>query len=73
MPTHQVNTLSDEVRSWVPDRFLTDLELAEYLGISRGMVHKLKAQGMPFHKFGRSCRYLAPEVVAWADGRQEAA
>lgn len=53
--------------------WLRDNELAEHLGISRAMVHKMRAQGMPSLSIGRSRRFDPEAVTAWLAERQDAA
>lgn len=55
------------------DPLLTDRQLAEVLGLSRAMIHRLRSGGMPSHTFGRARRYRAGECIAWADAQSEAA
>jgi predicted DNA-binding transcriptional regulator AlpA len=59
--------MSDNSRAMIDERYLTDVELADVLGLSRAMVHKMRGRGMPSHTFGRSRRYLLSEVAAWSE------
>ncbi len=52
--------------------WLRDVELADELGISRAMVHRLRVQGMPSLAIGRSRRYDRGECLEWLR-HQEAA
>lgn len=55
--------------SVVKDFFLTDVEVAQMLRVSVGLVRKwrLKKTGPPFKKLGRLVRYDRSAVVAWKD------
>jgi excisionase family DNA binding protein len=48
--------------------FLNTEELARRLGVSQRHIEamRLRGDGPPFLKLGRSIRYLAKEVDAWA-------
>lgn len=52
--------------------WLRDAELADELGISRAMVHKLRCAGMPSLAVGRARRYNAAECVEWLRHRDAA-
>lgn len=54
----------------MPDRWIRDDELAEHLGISPGMVHKMMRQGMPSMKIGRARRFDPDACLAWLRERQ---
>lgn len=51
-------------------RWLRDDELAEELHISRGMIHKLRGQGLPSLSIGRSRRYDPDAVIEWLRSRE---
>lgn len=57
----------------MPDPLVTDRQLAEALGLSRAMVQKMRAAGMPSYSFGRARRYRLAECIAWAAACQDAA
>jgi excisionase family DNA binding protein len=50
-------------------RYLTNDEAASYLGLGRQTLPKLRLRGNGplFRKFGRTVRYLAEDLDAWAD------
>ena len=45
----------------------TTKELCEKLKVSRQMIFKLRAKGMPFIKVGSGFRYEWSEVKLWLD------
>lgn len=53
--------------------FYTTAELAAYLRVPEGTVRdwRLKGQGPPAFKFGRSVRYRIPDVEAWAEAQRQ--
>lgn len=57
----------------MPDPLVTDRQLAEALGLSRAMVQKMRAAGMPSYSFGRARRYRLAECIDWAADRHDAA
>ena len=52
--------------------YLNEVELAELLGLSPRTLQnwRLKGEGPPFGKFGRSVRYSVATVAAWVAGRE---
>jgi excisionase family DNA binding protein len=50
-----------------PDEWLDSTEAAEYLGISRGHLHNLRAT-VPSHKVGGRRRYRRSELDAYQEG-----
>lgn len=52
--------------------FLTPLELASLLRISRTTLERLIAQGtLPIHRFGRQRRFLRADVDAWIASQRD--
>ena len=51
----------------LPKSFLTEKELATYLGVSISWVRKCRYtdEGVKFKKFGRSVRYHVDDVLAY--------
>jgi excisionase family DNA binding protein len=47
------------------ERWLTPLEIAEYLGVSRRWVYNRIGEGMPSRKLGALRRLRLSEVEAW--------
>ncbi len=64
----------------VEKAFLTEIEVAEYLKMSRNFLRlarqRLKANGKsagpPFVKMGRSVRYMRADLDAWIDQNKKA-
>jgi predicted DNA-binding transcriptional regulator AlpA len=48
------------------DRWVTKPEVAAHLRISVRSVEKRMTEGLPYHPFGRSIRFLLSEVDAYA-------
>ncbi len=48
------------------EKFVLLSDIATHLGISRRSVQKRMREGLPFHRFGRSIRFLVSEVDAYA-------
>lgn len=56
--------------SFDEEPFVTDVEVAEHLGVTRMSVYRwTKNLGLPSHKLGRSRRFKLSEVDAWATAR----
>lgn len=56
--------------SFDDEPFVTDVEVAEHLGVTRMSVYRWgKDLGLPSHKLGRSRRFKLSEVDAWARAR----
>ena len=48
------------------ERWLSVVEITEYLGVKRDTVYKwIKRKGMPAHKVGRLWKFKLNEVDAW--------
>jgi excisionase family DNA binding protein len=48
------------------DRWLSVMEIAEYLGVRRETIYKwLERKDMPAHKVGRLWKFKRDEVDAW--------
>ena len=48
------------------DRWLSVMEIAEYLGVRRETIYKwLERKKMPAHKVGRLWKFKRDEVDAW--------
>ena len=48
------------------DRWLSVMEIAEYLGVRRETIYKwLERKNMPAHKVGRLWKFKRDEVDAW--------
>ena len=58
------------------DRLLTNVEAAEYLGISPDTLNQSRWSGIncpPYVKLGRSVRYRMPDLEAYVSARVKAA
>lgn len=55
----------DQRRQTSTGPWLTDVELAAELGVSRSLIHKLRCAGMPSLAVGRSRRYDPDECLDW--------
>jgi len=53
------------------ERYVTNAELAELMGVSVRTIKQLTAEGMPSENWGmaRTRRYLPSEAIAWARER----
>lgn len=59
----------------VPQRALSEIETAKYIGMSRSFLAQSRMDGLrdsrtpapPFIKIGRSVRYLREDLDAWLD------
>lgn len=53
-------------------RHLKEAEVAEWLSLSSKTLQgwRLRGEGPPFKKFGRSVRYAVPAVEAWIAARE---
>jgi excisionase family DNA binding protein len=50
----------------VNDRWLSVVEISEYLGITRDSVYKwVKQKGMPAHRLGKLWKFKTDEVDLW--------
>lgn len=48
------------------DRWLSVLEISEYLGITKDSVYKwVKEKGMPAHRLGKLWKFKTEEVDVW--------
>lgn len=48
------------------DRWLSVVEISEYLGITRDSVYKwVKQKGMPAHRLGKLWKFKTDEVDLW--------
>ena len=56
----------------LPDAMLDTKEAAEVLGLRPQTMHEWRTRrvGPPYHKLGRSVRYLYAELVAWRDAQR---
>jgi len=55
------------------DRWLSVMEIAEYLGVRRETVYKwLERKNMPAHKVGRLWKFKRDEVDQWVRGGKAA-
>jgi len=55
------------------DRWLSVMEIAEYLGVRRETVYKwLERKDMPAHKVGRLWKFKRDEVDRWVRGGKAA-
>ncbi len=54
-----------------PDRFVTDVEAAALLGLSRGYLRALRVRGggAPYANFGKAVRYRLPVLMDWAESK----
>jgi predicted DNA-binding transcriptional regulator AlpA len=48
-----------------PEKFVLLRDVAAHLGISPRSVQKRMTEGLPYHRFGRSVRFLLSEVDAY--------
>ena len=55
------------------ERWITNRELAELMGVSLSTVKRWTAEGMPSETWGmaRTRRYLASACIEWASKRSE--
>lgn len=59
------------------DEYLTEMELAERLKMSRQALLALRKQGLPYRRANRAVRYVVSEVDEWmkaqcqVQGKQE--
>jgi len=50
----------------VNDRWLSVVEISEYLGITKDSVYKwVKEKGMPAHRLGKLWKFKTDEVDVW--------
>lgn len=47
------------------DRYLTAEELTDQLQISRALLWRLRKEGFPFYKMGKTVRFRAEDVENW--------
>lgn len=59
----------DKMNSNTDDRYVSDLEAAEILGVSRSWLRQLRCKGggCRFYSFGRTIRYRLNELHEWAE------
>src|SRR3954471_1605301 len=64
-----MNDITPALAPMPDDQWLTDRELAKWLGLSQAKLKKDRKRkiGLPAHKIGRSVRYRVGEVRAWLD------
>ena len=46
-------------------KYITKKELSIIMSLSTPKIDKDMKKGLPFHKFGRSVRFIEDEVMAW--------
>jgi hypothetical protein len=53
------------------DRFVTDVEAAALLSLSRGYLRQLRVRGggAPYSMLGRAVRYSRPALLDWANSK----
>jgi excisionase family DNA binding protein len=59
---------SESLPGALPDRLLTDAELAAYLGVPKSWVgDSARAGQLPHFKLGRYRRFVLADVLAWLE------
>ena len=59
-----MSNLSFEV-IYMSQEYITLMELAKKLKISRATIDRWRKEGMPFYKIGNGVRFIEPEVHSW--------
>lgn len=50
---------------YMSKEYITLMELAKFLKISRSTIDRWRKEGMPCYKIGNGVRFVEPEVTEW--------